>query len=461
MISWDEVKQRPQSGFLSAAGHDRGWFAPHPAVELCRFRLRRFRQVAYSMADQGFSVGGMFLVNLVLARTQTKEEYGMFALSYSVLTFLMGLHNAAILEPFTIYGSGRYRGRFAQYFQLMFWSNAALGLLLTAVVVSGWWLLHWVAAGLLPRAILGLGLTLGPLLSGAWLRRVFYLQGQAVLAATASLIFLTVTGFGLWVTLQAHVLNSLTVFLVLAAGWLLAALCLAKRLPFCHSGQSFLAAEPGYWGEHWKYARWVLATAFVFQLTTQGYYWLVAGILSVKDVAELKAITLVVAPADQIFIALNYLVLPALSAHFAAHRMAQLLTAWRWYAAGITAATLSFFFFIRCFGKPLTHLLYGGRYDDATPLLTVLGLVPAVMGLGHTMNAMLKAAECPRLVFLAYACSGAVTFAVGTPLVVRFGLRGAVYGMVLSGISYTAALAAGFCVTFRGNMHPRVAVTAG
>ncbi len=59
------------------------------------------------MADQGFSVGGMFLVHIGLARTQTKEEYGVFALTYSVFTFLAGLHNAAILEAYTIHGSGR------------------------------------------------------------------------------------------------------------------------------------------------------------------------------------------------------------------------------------------------------------------------------------------------------------------------------------------------------------------
>ena len=76
----------------------------------------RFRQVGFSVTDQAFSVGGMFLINVALARTQTKEEYGMFALCYSVFTFLSGLHNAAILEPYTVYGSGRYSNRFSEYF---------------------------------------------------------------------------------------------------------------------------------------------------------------------------------------------------------------------------------------------------------------------------------------------------------------------------------------------------------
>lgn len=396
------------------------------------------------MADQALSVGGMLLVNLVLARTETKEEYGMFALSYSVLTFLMALQNAAILEPFTIYGSGRYSRHLAEYFQLICRSNAALGLLMSALILSLCLGVQWIAHHQLPRAIVGLGLTVSVLLSGALLRRIFYLQRRADLAAAASLIFFVTVSLGLWLTVKAHVLDGLTVFLILASGWLAAGFSLALKLPFSKTAQSFLQHEPHYWREHWKYTRWVLVTAFVFQLTTQGYYWLVGGLLSVRDVAHLKAISLIVAPADQIFIALDYLVLPVLAAHYAAKRIDHLISAWKWYAVGIAGVTLTFFGVIRVFGRPLIHILFGGRYDDVAPLLPLLLLVPVVMGIGHTMNAALKAAESPRLVFWAYVCSGAVTFLIGIPLVVRFGLKGAVYGTLISGTSYTAALGTGF-----------------
>jgi O-antigen/teichoic acid export membrane protein len=420
----------------------------------------RLTKSAYSMADQALAVGGMLLANIVLARNMSKEEYGMFALSYSILIFLMGLQNAAILEPFTVYGSGRYRSRLAEYFQLMCWSNAALGLLFTVVLLGLCLALDWIAPHLLPRALVGLGLTVSVLLSGALLRRVFYLQRQPGLAAAASLIFFLTVGCGLWLTARAHVLGSLSVFLVLAAGWLAAGVSLAGKLPLGKNRSTFLEREPDYRREHWKYARWVLVTAFVFQLTTQGYYWLVAGLLSVRDVAELKAVTLIVAPADQIFIALNYLVLPLLSAHYAARRIGNLLSVWKWYALAIAAVTVSFFLLIRAFGRPLTHLLYGGRYDDMAPLLTILVLLPVVMGVGHTMNAALKAAESPKLVFWAYAASGAVTFVAGIPLVARFGLRGAAYGMLLSGASYTAALTVGFVMTFRRELRQPAAAVA-
>src|SRR5262245_38408795 len=98
----------------------------------------RVRQVIVSVVDQGLSVGGMFLLNIALARFQSKEAYGVFALSYTVLTFLTGLHNAALLETFTVYGSGRYAQRFPEYTSLLWRANAALAVGLTLVLVMVW-----------------------------------------------------------------------------------------------------------------------------------------------------------------------------------------------------------------------------------------------------------------------------------------------------------------------------------
>jgi O-antigen/teichoic acid export membrane protein len=405
------------------------------------FSRSRLHQVAFSLADQMLSVGGMFLVNVVLARTQSKEEYGMFALSYSVFTFLAGLHNAAILEPYTVYGSGRYRPQFSTYFRLMAWSNAGVSLLLTGALLGGYLLLTRIVPVMFSRSLLGLALTVSVLLWGIFLRRVFYLQQQAVLAAKTSLVFFVSATCGVGLAAKAHVLNSFSAFLVIALGWIAASVGFAGKLPFGKGSEAFLQTEPGYWRLHWKYMRWVLVTAFVFQLTNQCYYWLVAALVSVKEVAELKAMTMLISPADQVFIALNYLVLPMLAARYAAGQMEDMLSAWKRYAFGIGALTAAFAIGVGVFGKVVTHLLYNGRYDDVAPLLMMLGLLPLVMGIGHTMNAALKSVEKPRLVFWAYVCSGSVTFLLGTPLVWYWGLRGAIYGMLLSGAAYTATLA--------------------
>jgi O-antigen/teichoic acid export membrane protein len=402
--------------------------------------------VGYSFADQALAVGGMFLVNVMLARTQSKEEYGMFALSYSIYTFLTGLHNASILEPFTVYGSGRYQGRFPEYLRLMTRANMLLGLFLSAGLLLVWLALGRLAPQYASRSLLGLGLAVGPLLSGLFLRRAFYVQRNPARAAMSSVVFFVTAAVGLWIAVRAQVLNSLYAFLIVALGWVVAGACFARKLPFQHTRKTFMQGEPGYWGVHWKYARWVLITAFVFQTMTQGYYWLVAGFLSVKEVGELRAMYNLISPVDQIFIALSFLVLPAMAAHNAAKRMDLLVSLWRRYALAAVSVTALFALAVRILGKSVMHLLYAGKFDGLAPLLFLLGLLPFLMAVGNAMTQALNAAEKPKLVFYGFLSSGLATFLLGIPLVMHFGLRGAIYGMLLSGLTFTVAVGIGFLV---------------
>jgi O-antigen/teichoic acid export membrane protein len=294
------------------------------------------------------------------------------------------------------------------------------------------------------QALLGLGLAAGILLSGHLLRRAFYLQKRAALAAKTSLIFFGAVSCGLWLTLKAHLLDSFSAYLILALGWVIAGAVVGRQLEFGRSKQHFLEVERSYWREHWNFSKWVLATAFVFQFSTQGYYWLVAGFLSVGEVGELRAMYNLIAPSDQIFIALGYLVIPAMASHYAMKRVGNLLSLWKRYMLAILGVTALFTLGALILGQKLIHTLYAGRFDGLGPLFSLMALLPVLMAMGTTMAQALKAMEKPKLVFYGFLSSGAATFAVGIPLVTHFGLRGAVYGMLVSGATFSVAVGVGF-----------------
>jgi O-antigen/teichoic acid export membrane protein len=397
-----------------------------------------------SLADQALAVGSVFLANVALARSRTKEEYGMFALSYSIFTFVAGLHNALILEPYTVYGSGRYRNRCSSYLGLMLRMNFSFGFVLSGIILS-LCLLMWVATPRIDfRPLVGLGLTLTMLLSGVFLRRSFYVLGRSELAAKSSLSFFLTVVVGLWIAGKTHLLNSFWVFLILGLGWVVAASLYGRKLPLTSSQTPFLQSEPEYWGVHWKYARWVFITAFVFQLMTQGYYWLLAGFLSTKEVGELRAMYNFIAPVDQVFIAIGYLVLPAMAGYYSRNRMDRLLSLWKRYALGVLGMALCFALVLRLLGQRMLHLLYAGRFDGLASLLFVLALLPIAMALGNTMTQALNAVEQPKFVFFGFLSSAVATMVAGIPLVIHFGLRGAVYGMLASGVTFSIAIAIGF-----------------
>jgi O-antigen/teichoic acid export membrane protein len=409
----------------------------------------RLSEMAYSFADQALSVGGMFLANVTLARTQSKEEYGLFALCYSIYLFLAGLHSAAVVEPYTVFGSGRYRSDGTAYLRLMARSNLLAGVASSALLLLACAALRLFAPEKMPKALLGMGLAIAFLLNGIFLRRALYVQGRAGQAAKASLIFfVTVTG-GVWLAKATGRLDGFTVFVILALGWIAASLGTAKQFLRSNEKEERITLAANYWREHWGYARWSLSTAFLAQLVLQGYYWLTAGLLSVRDVADLRAMTILIAPVEQIFIALNYLVLPRLAAIHDAGQRQEFLRLWKRYALAILSVTSAFVLGARLTGLQVMRFVYAGKFDGLFPLLTLLAFLPLVMGVGHTINAALKAMERPKLVFYGYVSSGVMGAIVGVPLVARFGVRGAVYGILLAGLAYTGALGVGFLAALR------------
>jgi O-antigen/teichoic acid export membrane protein len=425
----------------------------------------RLLSVVYSLADQVLAAGGIFLAHVVLARTQTKEDFGKFVLSYSVYTFLYGLYNAAILEPYTVYGSGRYRSRFSEYLRLMVRSNIVIGFLLTGTLLSAGLLIPWAALGFSSQALAGLACTIGVLLSATFLRRTFYVQRQAVLAAKASLVSFVAVAGGIWLATRAHVLDIFSVFFILAFGWVVAGVAFGRKLEWGNPEVDFLELEPDYWQEHWKYSRWALATAFAYQLTIQGYYWLVAAFLSVSEVAELRAMYLLVAPVEQVTIAISMIVLPALATRYAANRLGDLVSLWKRNALAVAGLTGLFAAAVYIAGKAVMHILYAGKFDGLAPLLSLLALSPLFTGIGGTLANALNAVEKPKLVFYACLSGGSATFLLGVPMVTHWGLRGAVLGMLLSGGMYTLALATGFCLKVykpsRRAIRPRVPAAVG
>jgi O-antigen/teichoic acid export membrane protein len=388
----------------------------------------------------------MFLVHVMLARTQTKEDYGAFVLSYSIFTFLAGLHCSTVLDPYTVYGAGRYRDRFPAYSRLMLSTQAVVSAVLAAALLLACLFLRWSRPQVPVRALLGLGFTIGIILTASFLRRSFYVRRQPAGAAAISLVFLATVSVALWIAVRNRVLDSFAVFLILGLGWVIAGIVPLRRE--CQARdpceKSFLETEPHYWRDHWQYARWILAASLVFQFMHQGYYWLVAGFLSVQDVGELKAMYVLIAPVEQVAISLSFVVLPALTARYACHNIEGFFSLWKRYAAGMAGITLLFALAVRLWGTAAMHILYAGKYDSVAPLVFVLALVPLWTGVGSTCSDAIRAAERPRLVFYAYASSAAVTFAAGVPMVIRFGLRGAVYGMSLSAATYAGALAVAF-----------------
>jgi hypothetical protein len=71
-------------------------------------RLAWVGKGALAIVDQGLLSGSNFLLAVLLARWLPRDQYGAFALGFSIFLFLSGLHNAFFLEPMSVLGPESY-----------------------------------------------------------------------------------------------------------------------------------------------------------------------------------------------------------------------------------------------------------------------------------------------------------------------------------------------------------------
>jgi O-antigen/teichoic acid export membrane protein len=397
-------------------------------------------KLLYSLSDQVFTVGATFAANVLLARVDTHAGYGTFVLIYSIFTFLSGIHNALVLEPYTVFAAGKYRNVFSDYLQLFMRINAVIGagLALLVLIVAGvlyfWWP-EWFSI-----TLLGLAAAVLFVFTGALARRTFYVNFDARLAAFMSMAFFATVSIGLTILYYQQKVNGFSVFLVLAMGWLVASPVFFFKYPIRSGARRFISSHHRYWSGHWNYARWVLATALVFQLLGQGYLWITGILLSVEDVASLKAVQNIVSPVNLIFSSISLLILPRMAHTFQQQSIAGLTPIVRRLLVAVLGASALFILFIYAAGNPILNLVYAGKYNTALPLLYIIALTPAALGLGNVFNDTLKAMEHPKSVFYAYLGGGLTTILAGVPLILAFGLTGAAWGMVLSSLVYGVVL---------------------
>src|ERR1700688_469500 len=96
-----------------------------PPVQL-QEKLTWIRKGTTAVADQGLLSGSSFLISVFLARQLPAEEYGAYALAFSIFLFISSFHNGLLLEPMSVFGPASYPDRLRSYLRTLFGLHFAL-----------------------------------------------------------------------------------------------------------------------------------------------------------------------------------------------------------------------------------------------------------------------------------------------------------------------------------------------
>lgn len=392
-----------------------------------------------SIADQACAGVTTLATSVFVGRYVGVDALGLYAITFSISLLILQLSNAVVLEAFSVYGarrppseSGAYLA-FSVVLQVSWVASITAG---GAAVACG---LHAVSAVTRDDLVVALSALLYCNVSAGqqFMRRYFYLRGRQQAALLQGAVFLVFVLGGFACLYSVATPSLAQVYLVLTAAS--AVVCALQARQLLVSTTRPARAQVGQFAmEHWRYGRWVLASIPVVSLSFQGYYYILALLLSREEVGFFKAAETLVGPFTQVAMGLSMFLIPMVSRRIDGMSASSQRKFFARLTLLLVVGSLLYAALLLIFGETLMLVVFGGAVAEASGIIPVMAVVPVALAASVPAGVGLTALRRPGDKLLAYIASATATFALGIPLVHGFALVGAAWGLASSRIVFAA-----------------------
>ncbi len=389
-----------------------------------------------ALIDQALLSGSNFAFTVLLARSLSVQDYGSYAVAFSVFLLLGTVYQGVLLVPSLIIGPTLYAGCRAEYLGAMLKLHA-----IASLVLGGSLLIAAAVAAMcspgsgLAGSFAGLALAL-PCVLLFWLARsACYLDLSPGPAAAGALIYCVLLLGGVGLLAFFGRVSPFNGFLVMMLAGLTLGVFLLARLRPRFGGIS--AREV--WRESWVYGRWELAIAVALWLPTSLCYPLAASILGSGAAGGLRALHNLALPMGHALTAVMRLAQPYFAASSGGNRSAFDLSPIRRLALLMMGGAGVYLVLISLLRRPIMQALYGGKFLDFINLAPWILLCTVFASGAEALGTGLRAMRSPALVFRAYSIGAAAYLVAGPVLTRAFGMEGVAASLVLSSAVVLAA----------------------
>ncbi len=383
----------------------------------------------WAVIDQAAFALSNFLISLLLARWLTLEEFGAFAVSFTVFLLVGNIHGGLFIEPMLVFGPNKYRDCIPAYVSILrygHWIVSALASLL--FMLAG--LIAWIGGmAVLASALWGTGIG-APCILFLWLmRRSCYIKLEPRRSAIASIWYIAMMTVGVCVLNQAQILSVFSALLVIGLSSLGAGWAISRQLKPTTSPAELDALKASVWTAHREYGVWASGTSIMMWIPGNLYMLFLPVWLDLEAAGALKALLSLIMPVQQAFAAIGTILIPALVT-------IRDQTVYRRTLYTVLAVLGSMacicWLLLSTFGRTLMAWVYVGKYDAYADLLWLFGLLPIIASAVTVFGSSLRARERPDRAFWAYAYSSAFTISIGLIILALWGITGATVGLVIS-----------------------------
>ncbi len=401
------------------------------------------RAGAFGVADQILLSLANLAVGLAAARVMAPADFGVYVIAFAVSLAGGSVQLSLITDPLVILGAPRagseQSGYFAALLRLQLMCSGLVALAVAAV--AGIFFMMWGTSSSIPAALAAVAVATLPSQMQFFTRAVFFARLQPALVLVNDLAFVIMRVGGVGLLMAWGDLTTAKAFLVTGAA---AGVAFLAALPACR--QILTARRDSLtetWGQHWRYGRWLLATAAAYWCSGQAPSLLVGGLLTPVAAAIMKACQFLVSPLHVLFAGLDGVLAPRAARLASTSGEAALARFLRLFGLCACGAVVIYALALLPVVSRLLEFLYAGRYTQHSLIVAVL-LVEALLAASSRPFVLgLKVAGATRRIFHAHLCAAVVGLASMLVLAPRLGVLGAALAAPAASLALLLYLALG------------------
>ncbi len=383
----------------------------------------------FSLADQAVASITNFATGVILARSCTKDEFGLYMLGFTVILLVTDIQTSLIATPYMVYAP-RLKGiKHALYSGSTLVHQVVFSLITMLVLAVGVVVAHFgIGPQGLPRVMGALTSVIALIMLREFVRRVCFaqLKLKAAFVFDASVGVAQIAGLVLIGRLGWLSANS--------AYWVIGGVCGAGVIWWLWADRGFYRpradASIADLKRNWTFGKWVFASGLLWTASTNLYPWLLAFFHGAAAAGTFAACMGVVSASNPILLGIQNLIGPKI-AHEYAHNgpiaLRRLVLRISWIIAlPLLLLTLA----LIAWGDPMVGMLYGHQYSGNMAVVAVLACNLLVTAVAFAFSRALFAVERADLDFRLNLAAIAIMATLGVWLVRSYGPLGAAIGLL-------------------------------
>jgi hypothetical protein len=420
--------------------------------------LSWFKKGSFAVIDQAIFAGSNFLVNVLLARSLSQADYGIFAQGFSIYLLVGLLYNSFLIEPLTVFGSGSYSQVVSKYLkpvEKMHWLLSGLLLIIYLVVTL---ILALRGESLWALTLLGQCIA-GPFVYYSFLmRRYCYVISEPQYISRAAILYCLTMIASVSLFSWIEKLNPLTAFLSIGISAFVCAFVIrakvialkiqpSKTIRKNQEGGKYKQGKPISLPElgqgkkitvqdialkHWNYGKWaILSNSTGWLPLNIPLLFAGSGVAGLELAARLKASLNLNVPVSQFLTALaNYLIPSFAKTYSNPEKTDNKIEYKALIIYGIITGVYALFIVV--FGEEISRALYKGRYTFNQYELLILTLIPITGGLQRVFAASFRALERSKLLLIPSVAASGIVVIFCPILIPILGFSGALLSVVIA-----------------------------